>query len=154
MRSGDVFRRRHSARLEDKADAGIRQAGRNSPGMTLVQAGEGVHPVPLDDRDQNPQLPLGAKHAGDSVQHRSVATQDRIKKRSPGELNADLVGRSDQLLGEGLDRRHDEYRVRELRPLGPPEAVVEAGGIGVDADHKSVGVRARAPNDETPVASA
>lgn len=154
MGSGDVLRRRLSARLEDEAGDGVRDARCNLPGVTLVQAAEPVHPVPLDHRDQDPQLPRGAEQARDSTQHRSVAMQDRTKKRSPGELHADLLRPSDELVGEGLGRRHDEHGVRQLRLVGPPETVVEEGGVGVDPDHKSVGVGARTPNDEMPVAGA
>jgi hypothetical protein len=152
--SGNILRRGLAPPLEGYPRACPGNAACHFPGSTLVQPAHAVDPVSLHDGDEDVQGPARAEEAGDPAEHRSIPPQDRPQKRSPGELDADLVSAAGQLVGERLGRCHDEEGIRQLGLVGPPEAVMERRGIGVEANHKSVGVCAGAAHDEAPVPGA
>lgn len=125
---------------------------RGTPCGELVERPDPLDAVPLDHGEQHGEPAAWRDQVGDAADGPLIGGEQSGQQRSPGELHPDPVGHARELWREVLGRRHDEQSIGELRLLGATESVVQAGGVGVDADDEARGIGGRRSDNESPIA--
>jgi len=133
-------------------------AGQEGSGAGLVQLGHFGDAVARHDRQRQDQPTAGLQDGGDPAKEVGARTdarvQDETEQRAPRELDAHLVRRAVELLGQVLGGGQHEQHVVQATPGRLREAGPERRGAGVDRHEQLGRIAGRPAHRELGVARA